>query len=214
MTIEDFIKDWFTESATAKLETIKSQTENIKQAALAVVETYYKKGGTVFFFGNGGSSADAQHFAGEMFCFFHIFDRPPLAANALTTDTSVLTSLSNDRGYDVVFSRQLEALATPKDLVFAISTSGNSVNVVKAAEVAKSRGIKVVGMTGAKPSKLSEIADITIMAQTDQTGHVQEVHTCVVHIISWIVEELLFGEEGFSNSSAAPKESKNSYHRD
>lgn len=197
MKLDDYIKKHLLESNRVKREAIKKNSQKIKEAALAVVETYYKRGGTVFLFGNGGSAADAQHIAGELFSIFQL-RRIPLAANALTTDTSVLTSIANDIGYEEVFSRQLEALATPKDLVIALSTSGESENVIKAIQLAKSRGIKTIALTGKKGGKLAKTADIVIKVPSNDVAHVQEAHTTIGHIICGIVEEVLFGKEGFS----------------
>lgn len=126
--------------------------EPIEAGAVALVETYYKKGGTVFTFGDGGSAADAQHIAGELMCYLrydHSFEnRFPLSAHALSTDTSVITAIANDLDFDYVFYRQLEALAKPEDLLIGLSTSGNSANVVLALELAKKRRITSIAMTG------------------------------------------------------------------
>jgi len=195
MTIEDYIKRHLLESSKVKRITIKKCSYQIKEAALAVVDIYFKKGGTVFLFGNGGSAADAQHIAGELFSLFRL-RRIPLSANALTTDTSVLTSISNDLGYEYVFSRQLEALATPKDLVIALSTSGNSPNVILGVKLAKSRGIKTIALTGQDGGKLARVVDIAIKVPSNDIGHIQEAHTAIGHIICGLVEEVLFGEGG------------------
>lgn len=196
MKIEDYIRKHLQKSSQVKRETIRKCSREIKAAALAVVDLYYKKGGTVFLFGNGGSAADAQHIAGELFSIFRL-RRIPLSANALTTDTSVLTSISNDMGYEYIFSRQLEALATPKDLVIALSTSGESENVVRGVQLAKSRGIKTITLAGEKGGKLAKLADIAIKVPSNDVAHIQEAHTTIGHIICGIVEEVLFGEEGF-----------------
>lgn len=196
MKIEDYIKRHLLTSGKVKKETIKRCCQEIKAAALAVVEVYYKKGGTVFLFGNGGSAADAQHIAGELFSVFKLL-RIPLSANALTTDTSVLTSIANDMGYEYIFSRQLEALATPKDLVIALSTSGESENVIRGVQLAKSRGIKTIALTGRKGGRLAKMADIAIKVPSNDVAHIQEVHTAIGHIICGLVEEILFGKKGF-----------------
>ncbi|HJX45584.1 MAG TPA: SIS domain-containing protein [Patescibacteria group bacterium] len=197
MKLEDYIKENLYESSIVKKHTFSSCWQDIKAASLAVVEIYYKKGGTVFLIGNGGSAADAQHIAGELFSIFHLH-RIPLSANALTTDTSVLTSISNDLGYEYIFSRQLEALATPKDLVIGLSASGNSMNVINGIKLAKSRGIKTVVLTGKNGGELAKIADIVIKVPSDDVARIQEVHTTVGHIICGIVEETLFGGKGFN----------------
>lgn len=196
MEIKDYIKSHLTESSRVKKETFKKCWKEIKEAALVVVEVYYKKGGVIFLFGNGGSAADAQHIAGELLSIFRLH-RIPLSASALTTDTSVLTSISNDLGYKYVFSRQLEALATPKDLVIALSTSGNSANIIEGVKLAKSRGIVTIGLTGKRGGKLAKIVDIAIKVPSTDVAHIQEAHTAIGHIICGIAEETLFGEKGF-----------------
>lgn len=198
MKIKDYIKDHLNESSKVKKLVIRDCCDEIKKAALAVVETYYHKGGTVFLFGNGGSAADAQHIAGELFSIFRL-KRIPLSAHALTTDTSVLTSIANDLGYECVFARQLEALAQPKDLVFAISTSGDSENVIRGVELAKSRGIVSIGLTGKRGGRLAKIVDILIKVPSEDIACIQEAHIAVGHTICGIVEEILFGERGFED---------------
>lgn len=196
MKLEDYIRKHLLESSKVKKETIEKCSQEIKEAALAVVDVYYKKGGTVFLFGNGGSAADAQHIAGELFSMLRLH-RIPLSANALTTDTSVLTSISNDMGYEYIFSRQLEALATPKDLVIALSASGESENVIRGARLAKSRGIKTIALTGKKGGRLAKMADIVVRVPSNDVTHIQEAHTAIGHIICGVVEEILFGKRGF-----------------
>jgi len=198
MKIEDYIRDHLNKSREVKKLVISSCLDQIKMAALAVVDTYYKKGGTVFLFGNGGSAADAQHIAGELLSIFRL-KRIPLSAHALATDTSVLTSIANDLGYEHVFARQLEALAQPKDLIFAISTSGDSENVIRGVELAKSRGITSIGLTGKKGGKLAKIVNIAIKVPSDDVACVQEAHISIGHIICGTVEEILFGERGFED---------------
>ncbi len=197
MKIKKYIEENLLESSRVKKETFKKCWPEIAEASRAVAEVYFKKGGTVFLFGNGGSAADSQHIAGELFSMFHLH-RIPLSANALTTDTSVLTSISNDMGYEYIFSRQLEALATSKDLVMALSTSGNSPNVINGIKLAKSRGIKTIGLTGQDGGELAKLADIVIKVPAKDVARVQEVHTTIGHIICGIVEEELFGKEGFN----------------
>ena len=193
MKIKSYIQRHLLKSAKAKRDTLRSCSGKIEEAAMAIFEIYYKKGGTVFLFGNGGSAADAQHIAGELFSFFKL-RRIPLAANALTTDTSVITSISNDFGYEHIFSRQLEALATPKDLVMGLSTSGNSLNVLNAMKLAKSRGIKTIGLTGKKGGRLAKMVDIAIRIPSEEVPIIQECHAAIGHILCGIVEQMLFGE--------------------
>lgn len=138
--------------------------------------------------GNGGSASDAQHIAAELVGRFEL-ERDGLPAMALTTNTSQLTALSNDYGYDAVFSRQLQAFAQKGDVFFGLSTSGNSVNVVAAAAVAKARGLVVVGMTGQSGGKLEALCDICLKMPADNTARIQEAHITVGHILCALVEK-------------------------
>ena len=149
-----------------------------------------RAGGKVLTFGNGGSAADAQHFAGELVGRF-LRDRPALAALALTTDPSVVTAIGNDMGYDAVFRRQIEAHGRPGDVAFGISTSGRSPNVVEALRVAKARGLLTVGMTGGGGGRLEGLVHYLIDVPSHDTPRIQEVHTMVVHVLCQIVEEAM-----------------------
>lgn len=181
------------ESANIKKKMAQSLPDEIVAAAQRIIDTY-KAGGKVLLIGNGGSAADAQHMAAELIGRFKL-ERKGLAAIALTTNTSTLTALANDYGYDTVFSRQLEALANDKDVLIAITTSGTSPNILKAVEVARSKNIKVIGLTGGDGGKLKEIADITIVVPSDNTPRIQEAHITIGHIICNLVERELFGEQ-------------------
>lgn len=202
MTIKQRIIKHLKTSLKTKEKMIEKNVESIKEAALAIVETYYKKGGTVYTFGNGGSAADAQHIAGELLCMLrtnHNFEyRLPLPAQALTTDTSVLTAVSNDFGFDNVFSRQLEALAKPEDLVIGLSTSGNSGNVIKGLELAKKRGIKSIAFTGGSGGKIvkKKLADVFINIPADDVAFIQEGHVAAFHAICDVMEQILFSDKG------------------
>lgn len=177
---------------------------SIQAAALALIETYYKNGGTVFTCGNGGSAADAQHISDELMCMLrshHQFEyRFPLSAHALTTDTSVITAIANDIGFEYIFSRQLEALAQTKDLLIGLSTSGNSLNVVKAFELTKKRGIKSIAFTGQSSSKtggqIAALADIVINIPATDVGIIQQGHVAAFHSMCDVMEEILFGSKG------------------
>ncbi len=162
-------------------------TGTIAAAAEAIIKSL-KQGGVVYICGNGGSAADAQHIAGELVGRF-ARERKGLAAIALTTDTSVMTSISNDYGYENVFARQLEALAKKGDILWAISTSGSSPNVVAAAELAKEKGACVLAFTGRPESKLERVADICFCAADKSTARSQEIHQIAYHIICDIVEQ-------------------------
>jgi D-sedoheptulose 7-phosphate isomerase len=152
----------------------------------------YKSGGKAIFMGNGGSAADAQHMAAE-FMGKYMLERKALPSIALTTNTSILTAIGNDYGYDEVFRRQLEGLAKKEDVVIGISTSGNSANVVKAVEYAKSQGIFTIALVGASKCKLDEIADICIKVPSKSTPRIQEMHEFLLHVICEIVEKKIFG---------------------
>jgi D-sedoheptulose 7-phosphate isomerase len=143
--------------------------------------------------GNGGSAADAQHFAGELVSRFY-FDRPALAAIALTTDSSILTAVGNDYGYEDVFARQIQALGQPGDVFIAISTSGNSPNILKAIDAAKARGLTVIGLTGQSGGKMKPLCDICICAPSDSTPRIQECHLVIEHTLCACIEEAMFGD--------------------
>ena len=159
----------------------------------AMIATY-RNGGRAFFCGNGGSAADAQHFAAELSGHF-IFDRPSLSAEALHANTSHLTAVANDYDYGSVFARALEGSAKRGDVLVAISTSGNSENVLRAAEVARERGVTVVAMTGESGGRLREHADFLINVPSSDTGRIQESHIVFIHAISEHVEHVLFAGE-------------------
>jgi len=143
--------------------------------------------------GNGGSAADAQHFAGELVSRFY-FDRPALAAIALTTDSSILTAVGNDYGYQDVFARQIQALGQAGDVFIAISTSGNSPNILKAIDAAKARGLTVIGLTGKSGGKMKPLCDICICAPSDSTPRIQECHLVIEHALCACIEEAMFGD--------------------
>jgi D-sedoheptulose 7-phosphate isomerase len=163
----------------------------IAQAAEILVEAM-RANRKVIFCGNGGSAADAQHLAAELMGRF-LIDRSPLPALALTVDTSALTAIGNDYGYDQVFSRQLRGIGVKGDVLVGISTSGNSSNVLKAIDVAKERGIHVIGLTGSKVGKMDELCDVCLKVPATRTDRIQEMHIAVGHIMCGLVEESLFG---------------------
>ncbi len=148
-------------------------------------------GKKVLIAGNGGSAADAQHIAGEFVSRF-LFDRPGLPAIALTTDTSILTAIGNDYGYEKLFARQIQAHGVKGDVFIAISTSGNSPNVIEAIKMAKASGIYVVGFTGGKGGQMVELCDTCFVSPSDLTPHIQETHITVGHIICGLVERAYF----------------------
>ncbi|NKZ38277.1 D-sedoheptulose 7-phosphate isomerase [Oleiagrimonas citrea] len=148
----------------------------------------------ILFAGNGGSAADAQHWAGELVSRFY-FDRPGLPGIALTTDSSILTAIGNDYGYDYVFARQVEALGCEGDVFFAISTSGNSANILRAIHAAKERGITVVGFTGAGGGNMLEHCDECFRMPSDSTPKIQEGHELLGHMICALIEKDMFGHD-------------------
>jgi D-sedoheptulose 7-phosphate isomerase len=147
-------------------------------------------GGKLLVFGNGGSAAQAQHIAAEFVSRFEK-NRQPLAALALTTDTSALTAIANDYGFDEVFARQLRALAKPEDAALAISTSGNSPNVLRAIDAAREMGLATIGLTGHSGGKLRARVDLCLCAPSDSTPRIQEAHLVIAHMICQIVENAL-----------------------
>ncbi len=153
----------------------------------------FKNGGTVFFMGNGGSAADAQHLAAELAGKYYL-EREPLPAIALTTNTSLLTAIGNDYGYDNIFARQVKALARPDDIAVGISTSGNSPNILKAMEAARDAGVLTVAFTG-PGGKLKDAADIVLSVASHDTPRIQEIHGIAGHLICYLVERSLFGNE-------------------
>jgi D-sedoheptulose 7-phosphate isomerase len=162
--------------------------------AVGMSVTALKKGNKLLFAGNGGSAADAQHWAGELVSRFN-FDRPGLAAIALTTDSSILTAIGNDYGYDYVFARQVEALGRKDDLLFAISTSGNSKNVLRAIQAARDVGMGVIGFSGHTGGSMSDMCDICFRMPSTETPKIQEGHEFLGHLICGLIEQEMFGHE-------------------
>jgi len=154
----------------------------------------YKNNNRVFCAGNGGSAADAQHIAAEFVSRFY-FDRPALAAEALTVNTSILTAIANDYSYDKIFSRQIEANARPGDIFFAITTSGNSANILEAIHAGKKIGMKIVGFTGETGGKMAELCDYCFKVPSRDTPRIQEIHILIGHLICAVVEREIFGKK-------------------
>lgn len=183
------IHDVVAESLAAKQRFFDEQAGNLVTLADLIAERV-RRGGKVLVFGNGGSAADAQHFAGELVGRF-TKEGPPIPAIALTTDTSIMTAVGNDYGYDYIFKRQVEAHARPDDIAVGISTSGNSRNVLEAMEVAKSRGLLTVAMTGEGGGKLAALVDIVFAVPSKDTPRIQEVHHLMNHVLCELLEERL-----------------------
>ena len=161
-------------------------------AAAAMMVSSLKKGGAVYFCGNGGSAADAQHFACELSGRF-LFDRPPLRAEALHGNASYMTAVANDYSFDQVYSRLLQAMGRRGDVLFAISTSGNSRNILEALKAANGLGMATIGLTGSTGGKMMGMCEILITVPSADTPRIQEAHVMIGHIICGLVEEDLFG---------------------
>ena len=188
---QDFAGDYLRGSAEALARTASKCLDDIAAAAELCV-TSLQAGGKLLICGNGGSAADAQHLATEFVSTLTLDNRrPSIPAIALTTDTSVLTAVANDFGFSEVFSRQVESLGAAGDVLIAISTSGGSSNVVRAAEQAHAQGLGVVSLTGADAGKLGGVADVVIRAPSSVTAQIQECHLAIEHLIAHLVEERL-----------------------
>ncbi|MFH1258036.1 MAG: D-sedoheptulose 7-phosphate isomerase [Candidatus Micrarchaeota archaeon] len=175
------------EGAETRRKAADECAPDIEKAAKMLIDCL-KRGNKLLICGNGGSAADSQHIAAELVWRFKK-ERQPLPAIALTTDTSAITAIANDASFDLIFSRQIEALASKGDVLFALSTSGNSKNVLEAANSAKKMGVKVVAFTGRDGGKLKALSDICICVPADGTDRIQEVHIAAAHIICGLVEE-------------------------
>lgn len=180
------------DSIETKQSFFDANSELVANAAELMIDSI-KSGGKVLVFGNGGSAADAQHIAAELVNKL-TFDRPPIAAIALTTDTSILTSVGNDSTFDDLFARQVRALGRRGDVSLAISTSGNSPNVLRAVEASRELGIKTIALAGRDGGKLADAVDVALIVRADSTQRIQETHITIGHILCEIVETALFPE--------------------
>lgn len=195
MNLSQRIQNQFTESIATKEKALAAMAVPI-EAAIRVMATSLAAGGKVMACGNGGSAADSQHFAAELLNRFEK-ERAPLAAIALTTDTSTLTSIANDYAYDQVFAKQVAALGRPGDVLLAISTSGNSPNVAEAIKVAHARGVRIVALTGkggGTIGKQLKSDDIHLCVPADRTARIQEVHLLTLHCLCDGIDALILGE--------------------
>ena len=184
--MKERIRAIFQESIEIKQQSLDKNIDAIEQAVAGITESF-NNDGKVILFGNGGSAADSQHIAAEFVGRFQK-ERKSLPAIALTTDTSILTSLGNDYSFDIIFSRQIEGLANKQDIVIGISTSGNSQNVIQAVEAAKEKGLKTITLTGGDGGRLGGLSDININVPSKVTARIQEVHSCIGHCICELVE--------------------------
>jgi D-sedoheptulose 7-phosphate isomerase len=191
--MRDTIKDILLQSIQIKEDLLRTRVDQIIELSGLVIDCF-KKGGKVIFCGNGGSASDSQHLAAE-FVGRYQKDRAGLPAIALTTNTSVLTSLANDYGYEIVFSRQLEALGQKNDILIGISTSGKAKNVSAAIKQAKKMGIKSIAFTGGDGGELAKLADVSLVVPSLVTARIQEAHITVGHIICDLVEKELFSNQ-------------------
>lgn len=194
MDIDLRIRNHFLDSIETKRNALEELIIPIKHAANCISDSLLNEG-KVLSCGNGGSAGDAQHFSAELLNRFEI-ERPGLPAVALTTDSSTLTAIANDYEYDQIFSKQILALGTNRDVLLAISTSGNSPNIVKAVQAAHERNMQVLSLTGNKGGKLAKLLkgnDIEIRVPSDRTARIQEIHLLVIHCLCDIIDAILFG---------------------
>jgi D-sedoheptulose 7-phosphate isomerase len=187
------ISDYIEKSIQTKKEILDTKIEIINQITKEIINAYKQKN-KVIWFGNGGSAADAQHLACELVSKFYL-ERNALASIALTTNTSELTAIANDYNFNRVFARQVEALVNPRDIVIGITTSGNSLNVIEGIKEAKLCGAVTIGFTGASGGKLKENVDYLLAVPSEDTPHIQESHIMIGHIICYLIEKELFGDQ-------------------
>ncbi|MCQ2957486.1 MAG: D-sedoheptulose 7-phosphate isomerase [Candidatus Gastranaerophilales bacterium] len=192
MSKKDYIINYINNSIQTK-QKILENTEiiNIIEEISNKIVSAYKNGNKVILAGNGGSACDAQHIAGEFVSRF-LKDRKPLNAIALSTNTGILTAIGNDYSFEDIFSRQLEAIGNENDIFIAISTSGNSENIIKAINKAKEKNLFTIGLTGQKPSKTDNLCDLIIKVPSEITPNIQESHIVIGHLICALVEKELF----------------------
>ncbi len=188
----DTISAYLSETAGTVMRTAERCSEQIVEAA-AVIADSVRRGGTVLICGNGGSAADSQHLAAELVGTLTLDRRrPAIAAVALTTDSSILTAVANDFGFEGVFARQVEAIGKPGDVLVAISTSGSSEDVLLAVEQAGRLGMRTVALSGESGGNLAPLADVAIQVPSGETSHIQEAHLAVEQLIAFLVEDELF----------------------
>jgi D-sedoheptulose 7-phosphate isomerase len=187
------IRDILQDSISTKERILEKQIDTIYQITLQVISCL-KKRGKIFFFGNGGSAADSQHLASEFVGRFQR-ERDPLPAISLTTDTSIITSLSNDYNFEIIFSRQIEAMGKKGDLAIGITTSGRSKNVILGLKKAREMGLKTIVFTGKGGKNLKNFVDICLAVPSSITARIQEAHITIGHIICELVEKTLFKDK-------------------
>jgi len=190
--MKDIIKAHLEGSINTKQKIVETMLPEVEKAAQICVDTY-KAGKKMLIAGNGGSAADAQHVAGELMNYFR-FNRHPLPSVSLSTDTSVMTAISNDSHYKYVFAKQLRALGQAGDIFIAISTSGNSENILEAIAAAREKGVTVLGFTGQSGGKMATLCDHIIKVPSTDVAKIQESHMCLLHVICELIEKEMFPE--------------------
>ena len=193
--MKTIISSRLVQSIMVKEAFARESTDKIVTLAEHIIETF-NDGGKLLIFGNGGSAADAQHMAAELVNRF-LINRRPLPALALTTDTSVITAIGNDFSYDLIFVKQVQALGKPEDMALGITTSGTSVNVVKAMQTARDMGLKTAALTGGttpEAGELSQSCDLILTVPSNETPHIQETHLWVEHVLCELVENAIFAD--------------------
>ncbi len=173
-------------------KTMAQMAPQINQATKMCIDAL-KKGNKVMFCGNGGSASQSQHLAAELVGRYKL-NRPAMNSIALTTDTSILTAVGNDYGYDTIFERQVQGIGKPGDVLIGLSTSGNSKNIVLAFDLAKKKNIKTIALTGQKPSAMSEKSDLTLNVPSNITNNIQEMHLAIGHILCGLIEQEFYGK--------------------
>lgn len=191
--MQDKIRNIISESVAVKNQVLQNDVllKTVEEVASLMVKAL-KNGNRIYFCGNGGSAADAQHLAAEFSGRFYI-DRDALPAEALHCNTSYITAVGNDYGYDLVYARLIKGIANKGDFLVGLSTSGNSINIIKAFEVAREKGIYTVGFTGETGGKIKELSDYLINVPSTNTPRIQESHIMLGHIVCQLVEEQYFG---------------------
>ena len=195
------ILDTLEKSVQVKTDFINQHVDVVEHCARLMAKTF-ENGGKLLLFGNGGSAADAQHIAAEFINRFQM-ERPPLPALALTTDTSVLTSIGNDYSFEEIFHKQILALGRPRDMALGITTSGSSPNVIKGVKTAKDQGLTVIGFSGPR-GELRELADFSFCVPSTVTARIQEAHILLAHILCDLTEQLLFNPPQADNTPFPP----------